>query len=253
MIPPGTDAVTRPAWDGPAATTAERLAGLERWHFWFVGRDRLVTNLLRRFPPPAPLVDVGCGTGRFAATLRVPGGIVVALDRELGGPPGGDAAGVRGDAERLPFADRSVGTILARDVLEHLDDGVALADWHRVLRPGGLLLLLVPAWPSVWSHRDVRAGHRRRYTRRTLRAALEPAGFELLELRGYQCALLPVIALSRIAGRRRRENQLDAEEHPPPLVNAVFGLLNRIEAACARSRVLRVPTGSTLAAVARRR
>jgi SAM-dependent methyltransferase len=253
VIPPEADAVPSPTGRGGATTTAERLHGLEQWHFWFVGRDRLVANLLGRFPPPDPIVDVGCGTGRFAATLRFTGRMVVALDRELGSLPPGGAVGVRGDAERLPFADASVGTILARDVLEHLDDVAALADWRRVLRRDGLLVVLVPAWPSLWSHRDVAAGHIRRYTRGTLRSSLEAAGFDLLELRGYQCALLPVIALSRVAGRRRRGEQLQAEEHPPPLVNAVFGALNRLEAACARSRLLRVPTGSTLAAVARRR
>ena len=87
-----------------------------------------------------------------------------------------------------------MGTVLARDVLEHVDDDAALGECPRALRPGGLLVVLVPAWPALWSDRDVRAGHLRRYRRRGLRKLVESAGFTVAELRGYQFVLLPAIA-----------------------------------------------------------
>lgn len=238
--------------DGVAGRQIGRLASMEDWHFWFVGRDELVGRLLDRFDPPGPVVDIGCGTGAFAAHLAGRRSPVVALDRALATRPGPGAAGLRGDAEHLPLRPAAAGVVLARDVLEHVDDSAALAECHRVLRPGGLLVALVPAWPSLWSERDERAGHLRRYTRRTLRSALESAGFSLEELRGYQCALLPLAAASRLASRRRPASVLRAEERPPRLVNAALASINRAEAGLARRRWSRPPTGSTLVAVARR-
>jgi len=231
-------------------TTAERLAPLELSHFWFAGRDQLVANLLDRFRAPAPVLDLGCGTGAFAARLRRQGIPVVAMDKER---PTAAGAGVAGDVVGLPFRAGSGGTVLLRDVLEHVDDGPALDECRRVLGPGGLLVALVPAWPALWSCRDERAGHLRRYTRATLAGLLTNHGFDVLELRGYQFALLPVLAGSRVVARRQGPAQLDREERPPAAVNAAFARINRAEAALARVRWLRPPTGSTLAVVARRR
>lgn len=233
-------------------TTAERLAGLEQSHFWFAGRDDLVANLLGRFRAPGPVLDLGCGTGSFAGRLRRLGFPIVALDHELHlGPAPAGVAGVAGDAVELPVRDASAGTVLLRDVLEHVDDGAALAECRRVLRRGGLLVALVPAWPALWSCRDERAGHRRRYTRSMLTGRLAGNGFDVVEVRGYQFALLPVLAASRAAARRRGVAQLDREERPPAAVNSVLTRINRAEAALARTRWLRPPTGSTLAVVAR--
>ena len=230
----------------------ERFGPLEQSHFWFVGRTDLVANLLRRLAGDGPVIDVGCGTGAFASQLGTGRSGVVALDRELRTDPRLAVAGVRADAERLPLRSGSAGVVLARDVLEHVDDEAALTEWARVLRAGGLLVVLVPAWPALWSRRDERAGHRRRYTRATLRHALATAGFELMELRGYQFALLPLAALSRLASRTRPDAQLRAEEQPPAVVNRVLAGVNRSEAKLARVSWLRPPTGSSLVAVARR-
>ncbi len=168
-------------------------------------------------------------------------------------------ATVVGNAERVPLADGTVGTVMVRDVIEHLDDAAALAECHRVLRPGGLLIVLVPAWPSLWSERDVRAGHLRRYTRRTLRSAVTTAGFEVVTLRGYQLTLLPAVAAHRWYAARRAGRpdvepgtSLHHEEHPPGPLNKVFGWVNGAEAAMATWPVPLPPTGTSLALVGRR-
>jgi SAM-dependent methyltransferase len=252
---------------GDATTAARAAAGgfdgsrlaaireLEAWHFWFVGRRELVRGLLARHLGPAPqaLLDVGCGTGHLADELLAAGHRVTALDRlpEALGAARTRAGGlglVRADAGRLPLRAGAFDAVTLLDVLEHVDDAATLAELRRVLRPGGLLVLTVPAAPWLWSHRDDAAGHRRRYTRRSLSAALAAGGFEPLELGPYQCALFPVVAASRLLGRRGPRLR-DAEERPPAFVNAALSWVNRREVALGLGRL---PFGSSLAAACRR-
>ena len=236
-----------------ATTHAERLAPLEQEHFWFAGRDRLVRRLLDHHAAAEPVLDLGCGTGRFAASLAAGGRRVIAIDPapDLALAPAG--ASLVGSAERVPLADGSVGTVMVRDVIEHLDDAAALSECHRVLQPGGLLVVLVPAWPSLWSVRDVRAGHLRRYTRATLRTAVTAAGFEAVTLRGHQLTLLPVVAAVRWYAARRPGPEPSAslhhEEHPPRRLNKVLGWVNRAEATMVTWPVPVPPTGTSLVLV----
>jgi hypothetical protein len=121
-----------------------------------------------------------------------------------------------------------------------------------VLEPGGLLVVLVPAWPFLWSDRDVRAGHLRRYRGRSVREVVAAAGFVVEEQRGYQFVLLPALAASRLASVSWGPGVVDREERPPGRLNGVLTRVNTWEAGLARWRVARPPTGSTLVVVARR-
>jgi SAM-dependent methyltransferase len=235
------------------SSSADRLAPLEEHgHFWFAGRDRLVHDLMDRFAAGDPVLDLGCGTGRFAGQLAEEGTSVVALDRHPSREIAPEGKTIVGDAERIALADSSLATVLARDVLEHIDDARSLGECHRILQPDGLLIVLVPGWPSLWSHRDVRAEHLRRYKRRELRRRLEEAGFEVVHEGGYQFLLLPMMIASRLLARFRGAGQIDSEDTPPRWLNFLLGSVNRLEAALARVG-LRPPTGTTLVAVGRRR
>jgi len=232
-----------------------KIRELEAWHFWFVGRRELVRGLLARHLGPAPqrLLDVGCGTGHLAGELLAAGHRVTAVDRlpEALAAARADTRDVgllRADAGRLPLRSGAFDAVTMLDVLEHVDDAAALVELRRVLRPGGVLVLTVPAAPWLWSHRDRAAGHLRRYTRKSLAAALAAGGFEPLELGPYQCALFPVVAASRLLGRRG-PGLRDAEERPPALLNTALAWINRREAALGPARL---PFGSSLAAACRR-
>lgn len=233
-------------------TNTDTIAPLEARHFWFRGRDLLFRELLRRHAPDASsILDLGCGTGRFAAALHASGLRVIAVDIETPPslPDGPEL--LRASAERLPLRDRTIDVAFARDVLEHVaDDAAALREAARVLRPGGCLIAAVPGWPSLWSERDVRAHHERRYRRRELVAAVEHAGFAIADVRGYQLALLPAFALSRLLARRAPRSQLRREERLSGPVNSVLAAINRFEVSASMATGLRPPTGSTHVVVA---
>jgi SAM-dependent methyltransferase len=234
----------------------ERLRQIEGWHFWFAGRRELVRRLLRRYARAAGGValDLGCGTGRALDELAGAGRALLGLDLRPEGLAEARRARpaswlVQADATSLPLADGSVDVITALDVLEHLDDHAALAEIRRVLRPGGILVLTVPALRWLWSYRDRDAGHLRRYHRRELAAQLGAAGLRVLWLNHYQVVLLPLVALTRRLGRRGPAWR-DLEETRVPGLNGVLSFVSRLEARLAAH--VSWPAGSSLVVVCER-
>lgn len=231
----------------PGSTTVIRQ--LEDWHFWFVSRDRLVRALLSRHQSMEPILDVGCGTGRFARGIEEQGNRVIAIDMHA--PSEAVSNAVRASATELPLRSGSVGTVMARDVMEHVDDVRLLDEAHRVLVDGGLLIILVPAWPSMWSGRDENAGHLRRYTRRGLVRLVASRRFTIVEVRGYQFLLLPLMMISRVAERITGRSASDREQAPGSLGNRLLGAVNAWEVSWARRAWPRPPHGTSLVIVAR--
>src|SRR5262245_40410553 len=165
------------------------LRELERTHWWFRGRRRILLAALERAGVGAgarALLDVGCGAGTNLEFLaeRFPGARAHGIDVERAplrfcradrGLPVAQA-----DAERLPFAAGAFDLVAALDALEHLaDDAAGLREIHRVLRPGGALVATVPAFPWLWGSVDDLGHHRRRYRRGELSARVCAAGFEI--------------------------------------------------------------------------
>lgn len=228
---------------------------MESWHFWFEGRRRLVDSLLERsgVSSGALVLDLGCGTGHNLARLLKAGYRAVGVERlDVDFAANRDLAGaclIRSSVETLPLADATFDAVLLLDVIEHVDDRVVLAEATRVLRPGGVIILTVPALPGLWSYRDVSAGHRRRYTFAGLRRAIQDAGLDVVELRYCQFLLLPLLVASRILARLV-PGMRDREERPGPIVNALFTKAVRLESWLANRHPL--PVGSSLAAIARK-
>ncbi len=135
----------------------------------------------RALPPGGRVLDFGAGRGGFASEVHGLGFSVTCLEPD---PAQRALIAARGlplvsSLDELPPA--SLDGVYAINVLEHLDDDLlTVAQWRRVLRPGGVALAYVPALPALWTRFDERVGHRRRYTRRTLRA-LFVEGFEVRE------------------------------------------------------------------------
>jgi len=183
------------------------------------------------------LLDLGCGAGRHAFEALRHGASVVALDadeaelrgvRDMVGamaaadevPAGADARTVRGDATRMPFPDGAFDRVIAAEVLEHiLDDQRAMNELARVLRPGGLAAITVPAflpericWALSPEYYDTPGGHVRIYRGHQLLATLQTAGLEPLGSHHAHALHSPYWWLKCLSGVQR-ENSLTQGYH----------------------------------------
>ena len=138
----------------------------------------------------------------------------------------------------------------AFDVIEHLDDdGEALEAMRAAVKPGGGVLVTVPQHPSLWSASDDFAHHRRRYTRRELRAKIESAGLRVVRVTSFASIVLPLMAISRWIPRREYDPELELRIGAG--ANAVLSALSAIERTVIAAG-LSLPAGGSLLAVAER-
>ena len=232
------------------------LAGDER-HWWYRGRRRVLRAQLDRLqiPPGARLLDAGCGSGRTLDELAR-FGRASGVDTS---PEAVAAARRRGHrdvrvarVEDLPFPDGAFDLVTCLDVIEHTpDDRATLAELRRVTRPGGLLVVTVPAYQALWSWHDVVNRHFRRYDSASLRVAARAAGWDVVRDTHFNSVLLAPAAAVRLAQRRRRAHPRSDLELTPAALDGLLELPLRLEARLLRAG-LRLPAGLSLLAVLRR-
>ena len=143
--------------------------------------NRFLLNVVRRHAPPGRRVlDFGAGGGQFAVPLTQLGLDVTALEPDAGLRQRIASRGVAAVSGPEQLADGQFGYIYTLNVLEHIpDDVAALQQLRAKLAPGGTLLVYVPAFPVLYTGMDAMVGHVRRYTRRSLTAAVQAAGFAI--------------------------------------------------------------------------
>lgn len=241
-------------------TLYEQHAALERDHWWFVGRRAVVAAVLdAHVPRPiGRIFDAGCGTGGMLPMLAERGEVVgievepTAVEHCHRTHPTADVR--RGDVPGDVPRDGSFDLACAFDVIEHLaDDVAALGALRDAVRPGGHVVVTVPALPWLWSDHDVVNGHHRRYTDRMLTAAVAAAGLDLVHRSYFNTALLPAVAAARLSQRlrpRRATPTSDFSSMPGPAANRVLAAIFGAERHVAARR--RLPIGVSLIAVARR-
>ena len=175
------------------------------------------------------------------------------LHHALSGQRSGEGAILASSAEQLPFVGGCADALTSLEVVEHLDDDLgALREYHRALRPGATLLVTVPSYQWLWYHQDDLAGHRRRYTRRSITAVVESAGFEVERSSYYFSFLVPPAIAQRKTPLRRFMDDNGETSSSGRLVTAVMERLCRAERAWMR-RGWPVPFGLSIWLVARRR
>lgn len=230
--------------------------------YWFDHRADQVAERMRALGCTR-LWEVGAGSGAMSHRLEARGFEVVAIEPLIDGARAIADTAVGpvfcGLVDDLHLPSGSLPAIGVFDVLEHLDHpDLMLAELLRVLQPGGLLFVTVPALSWLWSDEDDVAGHQIRYTRRTLAAGVGEAGFsELSSAYLYASLVAPAAAIRAVPyrmGRRRTGAEalaaLDQQLDPSPGVDrAVRGVL-RGEARLARR--IRLPIGTSILGVYRR-
>jgi len=232
-----------------------RMFELEDRYWWFVGRRRIALGLFDKFRNPGDqFLDAGCGSGVVLKQLQARGTpigldmspLALAFCQKRGLP-----RLVRGDGTAMPLRPDSCTAMIALDVFEHIeDDRLALNEAFRTLAPGGILVLSVPAFQSLWGPHDVALMHFRRYTRRELRERLVAAGFRIERLSYSVFFLFPIVVIVRFFEKRKKGPAKAALVAVPSWMNALLIGIQTVEAwlICAFS----LPWGSSLIAVARK-
>lgn len=214
----------------------DRMAAHDSTHWWYRARRDILADYLSReakLPANAKILEIGCGTGHNLPMLAQFGEIdAIEIDptaRAIAGQRLGKPVGTA-PLPLLPDVPRGAYDLIAvLDVVEHIEDDVAaLKAMASCLAPGGKILVTVPAHQWLWSAHDVVNHHHRRYSKKTLAAAIGTAGLKHNGLRYFNSLLFPLAAAARIVGRMTGKDDSD-DSPPPPFLNTVFERIFRAE------------------------
>lgn len=178
------------------------LEEIESDHFWFKNRrEKICQIFLKYVNKTARILEIGSGTGFVAEKLKKAGFSVEVSDIYSNGLHYAKKKGFERlyqfDLFNPPFYEE-FDVICLFDVLEHLnDENLALNCLKKMLKPGGLIILTVPAHKWLWSRDDLIGGHKRRYTRHSLKAAFNAAGLTPVDLSYFFTFILPFLILRR--------------------------------------------------------
>ena len=240
------------------------LEAVEGTHWYYAGKREVVRHWISRVAPPRAdqlLLDCGAGTGRFAEDMTALCRVLVLDDHEESlrilrrrfRPE--QILSLAGD--RIPLPDRSLDYVTALDVLEHVpDDAAVVQGFARLLKPGGIAVVTVPASMALWSDWDQSLHHFRRYHRAGLRALFPAGDWEIVHANYTNVLVYPVVWIVRKfrSMRARREGGQEAtirteDRTPPSLLNSLL----RAQFVWLAKWRLPFPLGVSLVLVARRR
>ena len=203
----------------------EQMAELDDRHWWYRARREVLAALIRRetqLPKDARILELGCGTGHNLAMLSGFGHVdgleldeearalsEKRLGRKVMSSPLPELAGV---------PDHGYDLIGAFDVIEHIaDDRAALVSIAAKLKPTGKFVMTVPAHQWMWSAHDVVNHHKRRYSKRGLKALIDGSPMKLERIGYFNSLLFPAAVAQRAASRVRGAEDADVTLPPAPL------------------------------------
>jgi SAM-dependent methyltransferase len=235
----------------------DRMAELDQEHWWFTARRRILAEVIGRVARPpkrARLLEVGCGTGHNLPMLAHFGDVDACELDDAARTLASERFGRSVQEARLPdlsmFPEAGYDVVALLDVLEHVPkDRPALDAILTRLKPGGALVLTVPANKWMWSAHDVAHHHFRRYSRRQLKQLALAAGYRVELLSYFNTLLFPAVAAARIIGKLSGKDAAD-DRMPSRAVNGLLDRLFGLEAGLIGR--LPMPFGVSLIAVLRR-
>lgn len=208
------------------------LEAIEPRSYWFAHRNAVITSVVRQHPPDGPIFDIGGGNGFVSQALATAGFPSVVVEPDHSGALASRRRGlpvVEAAFQNLAVPPGTLASAAMFDVLEHIeDDQSALENLRRLVVPGGMIYLAVPALSPLWSGEDVQAGHFRRYSRSSLSRVLKKAKFEPVRCTYFFSALAPAVFAFRtmpsLLGLRKGGNAAtNSDEHELPA-----GLVGRL-------------------------
>lgn len=236
------------------------MAEIEDRHWWYRGLRAVIRDAWKRSvgtgESRADLLDVGCGTGANLAALRdlaEPVGIDIAAEAVAFCRRRGLSDTIVGSAEQLPFDSERFDVVLSCDVLSHrsiTDKVQPLREITRVLRPGGVLLLNLPAYQSLLSSHDAAVHQDRRFNRRDTRRLVAQAGLSVEWISHWNAALLPATAAVRWLRRGVTDRSSDLAGASGQSLAPALGAVLAAERAIMRR--LSLPFGLSVFVIARR-
>jgi SAM-dependent methyltransferase len=233
----------------------DQMAALDQQHWWYVARRKVLSDLIRRrVKPPAgaKILEIGCGTGHNLEMLGAFGSVDALEVDETARAMAAKRLGHEVFSSPLPelagIPQAHYDMVAAFDVVEHIpDDKAALDGIAKLLKPGGKLVVTVPAHQWMWSAHDVVNHHQRRYSKAGLKRLIEGSPLKLEAIGYFNSLLFPVAVAERLASKLRGKEDADLSLPSKPLNQA----LERVFAA-ERGLVGRVPLppGLSLFAIA---
>ena len=232
----------------------QQMAELDDRHWWYRARREILAELIRRqvkLPARARILEIGCGTGHNLSMLSGFGHVdglelddeAAALsEKRLG------RTVLRSPLPELVGVRKKYDLIGAFDVIEHIDDDhAALAAIATKLKPGGIFIMTVPAHPWMWTAHDVANHHKRRYSKRALRALIDGSPMRLRKVGYFNSLLFPLAVAERTLSKLRGKDDGDVSLPPAPLNKALEGIFAAERYLVGR---LPLPPGLSLFAVA---
>ncbi len=208
------------------------LEAIEPRSYWFAHRNAIIASVIRQHPPSGPIFDIGGGNGFVSQALAAAGFPSIVVEPDHSGALAARRRGlpvIEAAFQNLAVPSETLASAAMFDVLEHIeDDQGALDNLHRLVIPGGMIYITVPALVPLWSSEDVQAGHFRRYSSASLRRVLLKAKFEPVRATYLFSALTPAVfalrTLPSLVGLRKGGNTAtNGGEHELP-----YGLVGRL-------------------------